>query len=433
MMKARVLGSSGVAKMHEAGKVQRFEGFDGMRLVAALAVIFSHAFLIASGTEEAEPFVRLFGDRHVAGLYGVFTFFIISGFLLARSLSINPSAINYTVNRVLRIFPAFLFCTLIVAFVVGPLCTSLPVRTYLSSPGVYDYVKFSLDSMGDMTLPGVYEHGGGSVGSIVNGSLWSLRYEALSYVFLLVLWTIFRTSGKAAAAIAAIAALTWVIPAFGGVIPGIAFTLPYFAAGVCMHWVYGRYGTSGGVAIACLVLLAASVIAGIQTYTFALFGAYLIVFAAERPNPGSTIARKIGDCSYGLYLYGWPAEQMVKQVTATTEPLHLFLMTVPVALAFALVSCHLIERPAMRLRSRGAAGVRSIWSVLAPGRPAVLAAEIVFVGGAVLLFLSKTRWWYFLESMGQLLLAATVVAMVASFAGRTIRKVGVEKAVVGAE
>jgi peptidoglycan/LPS O-acetylase OafA/YrhL len=419
--------------MGEAGQPQRFEGFDGMRLVAALAVIFSHAFLIADGTEEAEPFVRLFGERHVAGLYGVFTFFIISGFLLARSLSSNPSAVTYTVNRVLRIFPAFLFCTLIVAFVIGPLCTSLPVATYFSSPGVYMYVKFSLDSLSDMTLPGVYEYGGSAVRTIVNGSLWSLRYEALSYVFLLVLWTVFRSSGKVAAVIAAIAALTWMVPSFGGIISGIAFTLPYFAAGVCMHWVHARYGTSRRVAIACLGLLAASALAGLQTYTFAPFGAYLIVFAAERPNTGSTLARKIGDCSYGLYLYGWPAEQMVKQATATTEPLHLFAMTVPLAFAFALVSCHLIERPAMRLRSRAAAGARSLWYWLAPGRPAILAAEIVFVAGGVLLFVSKARWWFFLESMGELLLAATIMGMMASFAARTLWKVEQENAVAEAE
>jgi peptidoglycan/LPS O-acetylase OafA/YrhL len=66
-----------------------FSGFDGLRLVAALSVIFSHAFLIATGSEDTEPFVRRLGPNNSVGLYGVFTFFIISGFL---SLSANASA-----------------------------------------------------------------------------------------------------------------------------------------------------------------------------------------------------------------------------------------------------------------------------------------------------------------------------------------------------
>src|SRR5688572_24255025 len=120
-------------------KPRHFQGFDGLRLFAAIAVIFSHAFLIATGSEESEPFTMLLGRGNIAGLYGVFTFFIISGFLLARSLTSNPSAITYAVNRGLRILPAFLFCTVVVALVIGPLFSSMPARQYFSSPEVSSF------------------------------------------------------------------------------------------------------------------------------------------------------------------------------------------------------------------------------------------------------------------------------------------------------
>ena len=118
-----------------------FAGFDGLRLVAAVAVMFSHAFLIASGSEAREPLVRLLGPGNIIGLYGVFTFFIISGFLLARSLSGGASAISYTVNRVLRILPAFVFQVAVVALAIGPLFSSLPAGEYLASPEVPEFVK----------------------------------------------------------------------------------------------------------------------------------------------------------------------------------------------------------------------------------------------------------------------------------------------------
>ena len=112
-----------------------FAGFDGLRLVAAISVMFSHAFLFATGSEEAEPLVRLLGGHNIAGLLMVYTFFIISGFLLARSLSLNASAITYTVNRVLRILPAFVFYLAVVVLLIGPLFSSLPLKDRLLLPG----------------------------------------------------------------------------------------------------------------------------------------------------------------------------------------------------------------------------------------------------------------------------------------------------------
>src|SRR5690349_17761017 len=89
-------------------------GFDGLRLVAAVSVLFSHAFLIATGSENTEPIAELFGHG-IVGLYGVFTFFIISGFLLARSLDQKTSLIRFSLNRVLRIYPGFILCIALTA------------------------------------------------------------------------------------------------------------------------------------------------------------------------------------------------------------------------------------------------------------------------------------------------------------------------------
>src|SRR5262245_38359444 len=330
-----------------------FPGFDGLRLIAAVAVIFSHAFLIDAESEQGEPFVRLLGPGNILGLYGVFTFFVISGFLLARSLESNSSPIVYAVNRTLRILPGFVFCTVVTAFVVGPVFSSLPPSAYLTSPRVLAFVGWSLQTLNDSPLPGLFAyHSNADLVATVNGALWSLHYEALSYVFLLVLWMVLRGSGAVAAISGIIAGLTWAFPAAAArYVPSISYTLPYFASGILMHWIYRTYGTSGLAAACSVGGLVLSAVAGIPTYGFALFGAYLIVFAGERPNVGSTLAERVGDCSYGLYLYGWPAEQAVKQLTHTTSPWVLFTLATPLAFAFAAVSCHLIERPAMRMRA----------------------------------------------------------------------------------
>lgn len=59
------------------------DGFDPLRVLAALAVVFSHAILLSTGGEEAEPFQRLTGE--ILGVYGVFVFFMLSGYLVTDS------------------------------------------------------------------------------------------------------------------------------------------------------------------------------------------------------------------------------------------------------------------------------------------------------------------------------------------------------------
>ena len=69
-------------------------------------------------------------------------------------------------------------------------------------------------------------YGPKSTATVVNGSLWSLRYEALTYVFLLLLWTLRPRNASLTAAIVVIAFLTWAVPAVPKLIAGVAFTLP---------------------------------------------------------------------------------------------------------------------------------------------------------------------------------------------------------------
>jgi len=54
-----------------APKAKHFAGFDGLRLIAAVSVIFSHSFLVATGSEENEPLVRLLGMPERKDVQGI--------------------------------------------------------------------------------------------------------------------------------------------------------------------------------------------------------------------------------------------------------------------------------------------------------------------------------------------------------------------------
>src|SRR5215831_14923863 len=118
----------------------RQNNFDALRLLAAISVIFSHSFLIAEGTQNNEPLILLTGNQAILGLAGVFVFFAISGFLVTQSFEQTPNPLQFLAKRGLRIFPGLFIATVISAFVMGPLVTTLPLGSYLGRPEPYQYV-----------------------------------------------------------------------------------------------------------------------------------------------------------------------------------------------------------------------------------------------------------------------------------------------------
>src|SRR5712675_658330 len=165
----------------------RQNNFDALRLVAAISVIFSHSFLIAEGTQNNEPLILWTGNQSILGLAGVFVFFAISGFLVTQSFEQTANPLHYLAKRALRIFPGLFIVTLVSAFVLGPLVTTLPLGAYLGRPEPYQYVVGN--TLLDQTvheLPGV-SFVDNPVGLEINGSLWTLRCEFVMYLMVLVL------------------------------------------------------------------------------------------------------------------------------------------------------------------------------------------------------------------------------------------------------
>ena len=165
--------------------VARHNNFDALRLVAAVSVIFSHSFLIAEGTQKHEWLIRLTGNQSILGLTGVFVFFAISGFLVTQSFEETADPWRYLAKRALRIFPGLFVATLVSAFVLAPLVTTLAPGVYFSRPQPYHYVVGNTLARSMVhELPGVM-FVNNPVGLEVNGSMWTLRYEFMMYLMVL--------------------------------------------------------------------------------------------------------------------------------------------------------------------------------------------------------------------------------------------------------
>lgn len=396
-----------------------FPGFDGLRLFAAFSVLFSHAYLIATGSDEKEPFAMILGNGNIIGLYGVFTFFIISGFLLAHSLARNPNAIQFAINRILRIYPGFIFCILVTALLIGPMASSLDWAPYFNNPSVFAYIKTAIWTLHDSTLPNIFSYHietNEYLQKVINGSLWSLGYEVMSYMLLIWLWAIFRNMKVVGVVLVLLAVASVIFPvAAKKIIPNVAWTLPYFAGGVFMYTVYQYIGLTWHITLLCLACLLFSIFWGWQQQAYAVFGAYLVVFLGSRPNLGSALAERMGDLSYGIYLFGWPLEQLVKQYTETESPWELLGFSLPLVLLSAAISFHFVERPALQFKKPLAKFIKRILIIRDQEEQhlAKRTATLVFLVATLGILLSKGRSWNVTQSLVEVIVLVSVGRMLA--------------------
>ena len=391
-----------------------FPGFDGLRLAAALLVLVSHAMFTRAGVPHGDPLSQLLAD---AGVGGVYVFFIISGFLLSRSLDREGDALRFAVNRVLRIYPGFVACVLVTALVFGAGGSSLSSAAYFADIELLRHLRLTLDCLcSNAWLPGVWNYeGDAAMRRVVNGSLWSLSAEVISYLLLLALWLLLRSVLATVLVLVGLTLATGVSGAAFERLAAVSFTLPYFAGGAVVYLVVRAWGVRTKVAWFCgaVVLLAAA--AGHTAAALATFGAYAVVWLGMRDNPLSHLSKRTGDLSYGVYLYGWPVQQLVRMASPVDTPWVTVALCLPPTLLCAWLSQRLVEAPALRLKSPVTALLRrfAAWvgaPTLAGGRAAGATVAMAALG---LLLWPRPLWWW----VGSCLLALTLSAVVARWIG----------------
>jgi len=163
-----------------------FPVFDVLRIVAALAVILSHSYPLSGHTE---PFTIHAGTTSFAmGTDAVVAFFVISGFLITMSWQRRSSVRSYVTKRFARIWPGFAVVVLLGILALGPIATTLTARGYFTDHQTWSYLAHTIVMLPvKFVLPGVFTSN--PIAS-VNGSLWTLPYEVLCYIGVLVLGVI---------------------------------------------------------------------------------------------------------------------------------------------------------------------------------------------------------------------------------------------------
>src|SRR5690606_36488284 len=79
----------------------------------------------------------------------------------------------------------------------------------------------------------------------------------------------------------------------------------------------------------------------------ALATPYIVIFLAYSPRGLIRRYNRFGDYSYGMYIYGFPIQQIVLHVTDAPSSLLNFFLSWLVCLILAILSWHYVEEPMM--------------------------------------------------------------------------------------
>jgi peptidoglycan/LPS O-acetylase OafA/YrhL len=101
-------------------------------------------------------------------------------------------------------------------------------------------------------------------------------------------------------------------------------------------------------AVALAILLVTGLWTGGFFIAMATVGVYLLFYVAFEPAIPLANFGKRGDFSYGLYLYGWPIQQLLLLYVPTITPMGIFWCALPLTLVAAILSWHFIEEPCLR-------------------------------------------------------------------------------------
>jgi peptidoglycan/LPS O-acetylase OafA/YrhL len=333
------------------------DGFDVLRVAAAGAVIVNHAFLFSGHND---PLLALLGQTSL-GNVAVWVFFAISGYLVMGSLARDPHPGRFLARRALRLLPGLAVAVMAATFVIGPLVTSLTPTQYLTRPATWWYpVSNILLLPQQTTLPGVFRS---NYRSDVIGSLWTLPYEALMYLSLVLLAVMLgRRCWRIGPVAVVLSVVVWqrlISPAGDVTIMAInvysaSVFAGFFFSGAALHVLRHRIPMSGRLAAACL---ASTVITwptstGIEVAMFTV--PYLVVWCGRRTSGRwSRPLTRFGDISYGLYLYGFLAEQVVAAILGGHPPLVAMLPgSLLLSVPLAVLSWRLVEKPALAHKPR---------------------------------------------------------------------------------
>lgn len=334
--------------MNISKDISRSNNFDFLRLLFASLVIVSHSYPL---TGKAEAIGILTHGQLSLGSLSVDCFFIMSGYLIMTSLQRSKSPQEYMWKRLLRLYPAYIALLLLTMLFLPIVYEGVDIfdeKTFWSYfPNALSLYKIHYE------VNGVFENN--PYPQAINGSLWSLSYEFTMYIALLFLFPL-RKFKYLNVLVIIIFLLSFYFSVTNTHILGYTMKkillqpvefyklCTCFMAGSAL--VFINLKKINFLWVKCLLFLILIISLYIEIYKYInpiILPLFILLVGTSTTKYLSTIGKRLGDISYGVYIYGFIVQQTLMYYFGL-ETLELTLSGIVITYVLAYGSWHLIEK-----------------------------------------------------------------------------------------
>ncbi|NJJ60290.1 acyltransferase family protein [Pseudomonas sp. B14(2022)] len=297
---------------------------DSLRGVSALIVLVGHAHqaFLRPTFPESSVYVGFFTQ------FSVMVFFVLSGFLIGKSIFSNISAngefniLKYARDRFIRLYPPLIASMLLmVALVIlAPYVFSSGTNSYLHIPGVNFIREVFTTNSKQIYGPLLFINGFKTPAPSANGPLWSLSIEAWYYVLAAAIFLWPSNKIWASLVVALTVAVTYKNPMF-------FILMPIWFAGLGLSFIHRQrpqmnnnlfsalFVLFGAGTIYCIYLVlaqkhaATSILQDGMTHFMIVSGLWFASFLALIMGQGAkftTLFSSTASFSYTLYIIHFP-------------------------------------------------------------------------------------------------------------------------------
>ncbi|MFV0304799.1 MAG: acyltransferase family protein [Moheibacter sp.] len=320
--------------------------FDFIRVLLAFVVFVGHLGVLSDSEELA---FLSYSPVELA----VFGFFVVSGFLIARSYERTSSLKSYARKRFNRIMPGYLLVIFLAAILLS-LISCLSFSKYFSDPQVYEYLFWNSIFLNFKApyLPCVFGN------QAVNGALWTIKVEVCFYIAVPFIFLFFGKNNKyrnMSLIILYFCSLAYLnffeIIEKAAISRQISGALCYFIGGMLIYFNFNKFIKHKNILV-IIALITVWIDLFLKIKLFSPMMISIIVLYIAYSFTFFNNFGKYGDFTYGIYIFHFPIIRVFTslELFENYNPYLMGFLCMLLVIIIGIVSWHLYEKKFLGLK-----------------------------------------------------------------------------------
>lgn len=171
--------------------------FTVLSLLLSLMIIYYHCYYLFYGplTSKFDIFSCIFEGENTGSIV-VYSFAIISGFMITASIKNSKNIRSYLAKRIKRIIPGYALVLIISALVLAPIISPVSFKDYYLTPS--NYISYIFDNLlliknSVYGIANIFTSNAYPVA--INGSIWYIKHQFFCYLYIIPIFWIFIKNG----------------------------------------------------------------------------------------------------------------------------------------------------------------------------------------------------------------------------------------------